>query len=81
MVNGVPWEILRQNSRGLRPLWFWPSDFPPLGISLVYRTSFTEQCVQQTADVNKVFLDCRLGPTLSCLVAEKRYIFKAVTPP
>ena len=27
--------------------------------------------VQDAEDVNKVFLDCRLGPTLSCLVAKK----------
>ena len=32
---------------------------------------FSAQCVQQSADVNYMFLDCRPGPTLSCLVAEK----------
>ena len=30
------------------------------------------QCFQQDEDVNKLLLDCRLGPTLSCLVAKKR---------
>ena len=37
-----------------------------------YRSSSTVQCVQQHADENKVFLVFRLGPTLSCLVTEKR---------
>ena len=43
----------------------------PSGISLVYRSSSTVQYVQYALDVNKVFLDCRLGPTLSCLITEK----------
>ena len=30
-------------------------------------------------NISKVFLDSRLGPTLSCLVAEKKYIFKSAT--
>ena len=38
-----------------------------------------KKCVQQAADVNKVFLDCRIGPTPSCLVAEQRLIIKLPT--
>ena len=46
----------------------------PWGISLAYRSSSTAQCVQQDANVNKVFLDCRLGPTLFCLVVQQKKV-------
>ena len=41
-------------------------------MELVYRSSSSVQGVEQAADINNGFLDIRLGPTLSCLVAEKK---------
>ena len=41
---------------------------------------FSAQCVQQSADVNYMFLDCRPGPTLSCLVSEKGKFFWSSQP-
>ena len=49
------------------------------GMSQVYSSSSSVQCLQQYAEVDKEFLDCSKGPTLSEVdddQEEKGYVIK-----
>ena len=65
------WGLIEKNRTYWDTVQFLP---PPPLCHKVYPQSTNPiplYSVQQAADVNMVFLDCIIGPTLSCLIAEK----------